>query len=186
MAAFFLWMAASLPGQMGVAAPVTKTVGVVDFYASTPLGAYGIAPERFAADDLSTLLAHASAGRFTVVPRDAMERVEASLGWQGVDVLHFDRLRALAQAVGANALVVGRISLLTNLEGGRLPPEASADANLLVQIFEAAQGRFVAETRASASAVAGIQRDLLTKQVLHDALARAVSPLVGVLTTEPQ
>lgn len=174
-------VALSLFGQAGAAAPAAGMVGVVDFYAPTPLGAFGFAPEQFAADDLSALLTRAGTGRLTVVSRESMERAEASLGWQGVDVLHFDRLRALARAVGANALIVGWIPLLANLEGGRVPPEASVDTNLWLQIFDAAQGRFVAETRQSASVVAGIQRDLRTKQVLHDALVRAIPPLVDAL-----
>ncbi len=176
-------VAVSLFGHAGAAAPAAGIVGVVDFYAPTPLGAFGFAPERFAADDLSTLLTQAGSGRLTVISRDSMEGAEASLGWQGVDVLHFDRLRALARAVGADALIVGRIPMLTNLEGGRIPPEASVDTTLWLQIFDAAQGRFVAETRQSASVVAAITRDLRTKQVLHDALVRAVPPLVDALST---
>ncbi len=178
-----LTMAVSLCGHAVAAAPATGMVGVVDFYAPTPLGPFGFAPERFSADDLSTLLTQAEAGRFTVVSRDSMERAEASLGWQSMDVLHFARLRALARAVGANALIVGQIPLLDNLDGGRTPPGATVETNLRLQIFDAAQGRIVAETRPSASVVAALDRDLRTKQVLHEALVRAVPPLVDALTT---
>jgi hypothetical protein len=174
-------VAVSLFGHTGAAAPAAGMVGVVDFYAPTPLGPFGFAPGRFAADDLSTLLTQAGAGRFTVVSRDSMERAEASLGWQGVDVLHFDRLHALARAVGANALIVGQILLLDNLDGGRTPPGATVETNLRLQIFDAAQGRIVAETRPSASVVAPLERDLRTKEVLHDALVRAVPQLVDAL-----
>ena len=176
-------MAVSLCGHAVAAAPAAGMVGVVDFYAPTPLGAFGFAPEQFAADDLTKLLTAAEAGRFTVVSRDSMERAEASLGWQGVDVLHFDRLRALARAVGANTLIVGQILLLDNLDGGRTPPGASVDTNLRLQIFDAAQGRIVAETPQSASVVSPLERDLRTKQVLLDALVRALPSLVGALTT---
>jgi hypothetical protein len=110
-----------------------------------------------------------------------MERAEASLGWQTLDALRFDRLRALAQGVGADTLVVGQISLLVNLEGGRIPANASADTNLTLQVFDAAQGRFAAEIRQSASVVAGLQRDLLTELVLHDALVRAAPSLAAAL-----
>jgi hypothetical protein len=177
-------------GQPTGAAPAVSAVGIVDFYAPTPLGAYSFVPERFAADALSNLLAQAGAGRFTVTPRESMERAEASLGWQSVDVLHFDRLRALAQAVGATALVVGWIPLLAvrvGGGGGGVPPNGGgpmADTNLVLQIFDAAQGRLVAETRHSAYAIVGTTRDLLAKQVLHDALVPAVPPLVGSLTAE--
>lgn len=176
-------MAVSLCGHAVAAAPAAGMVGVVDFYAQTPLGAFGFAPEQFAADDLTKLLTAAEAGRFTVVSRDSMERAEASLGWQGVDVLHFDRLRALARAVGANTLIVGQILLLDNLDGGRTPPGASVDTNLRLQIFDAAQGRIVAEIPQSASVVSPLERDLRTKQVLLDALVRALPSLVGALTT---
>jgi hypothetical protein len=179
----FVMMAVSLFGHTGAAAPAAGMVGVVDFYAPTPLGPFGFAPEQFAADELSKLVIQARAGRLTVVSRQSMERAEASLGWQGVDVLHFDRLGALARAVGANALIVGQILLLDNLDGGRTPPGASVDTNLRLQIFDAAQGRMVAETRQSASLVAPLDRDLRTKQVLHDALVRAVPLLVDALNT---
>ncbi len=179
----FVTVAVSLCGHAVAAAPAAGMVGVVDFYAPTPLGAFGFAPEQFAAADLSALLSRAGADRLTIVSRESMERAEASLGWQGADVLRFDRLEALARAVGANALIVGRIPRLDNLEGGRTPPEASVYTTLWLQIFDAARGRFVAETRQSAFVVAGIQRDLRTKQVLHDALVRAVPPLVDALNT---
>jgi len=171
----------SLSGQVGAAAPAARTVGVVEFYAPPQLGPYSFAPERFAANDLSMLLARAASGQFTVVPRESMERAEASLGWQTLDALRFERLRALAQGVGADTLVVGQISLLVNLEGGRIPANASADTNLTLQVFDPAQGRFAAEVRQSASVVAGLQRDLLTELVLHNALVRAAPSLAAAL-----
>ncbi len=186
----FLITAASRSGPVDATAATAKTVGVVDFYSPTPLGAFGFVPERFAADELSTLLAQSGVGQLTVVPRDSMAKAEASVGWGNADVLHFDRLRVLAQAAGANTLVVGWIPLLvvrTGGGGGGLPPNGSgppmADTNLVLQVFDAAQGRLVGETRQSASVLVATTRDLLAKQVLHDALVRGVSPLVGALST---
>jgi len=187
----FLMTAVSLSGQAGAGARAARAVGVVDFYAPTPLGAFGFVPERFVADDLSTLLAQVGAGRFTVVPRESMEKAEASLGWQSVDVLHFDRLRSLAQAVGADTLVVGWIPLLAvriGGGGGGIPPHGgggpTADANLVLQIFDAARGRLTGQTRQSSYALVGVTRDLLAKEVLHDALVRALPPLAGAVATD--
>ena len=185
----FLITAASQSGPVNAAAATGRTVGVVDFYSPTPLGAFGFVPERFGADELSTLLAQSGGGQLTVVPRDSMGNAEASVGWQNTDVLHFDRLRVLAQAAGANTLVVGWISMLVVRAGGGgggFPPNGSgppmADTNLVLQVFDAAQGRLVGETRQSGSVVLATTRVLLAKQVLHDALARGVSPLVGALS----
>ena len=186
----FLITAASRSGSVDAAAATARTVGVVDFYSPTPLGAFGFAPERFAADELSTLLSQPGVGQLTIVPRDSMGKAEASVGWQNADVLHFDRLRVLAQAAGANALVVGWIPLLAVRAGGGgggFPPNGGgppmATTNLVLQVFDAAQGRLVGETRQSASVLIATTRDLLAKEVLHDALMRGVSPLVGTLST---
>jgi hypothetical protein len=97
MALLSLGTALSLFGQVHAGVSAARTVGVVDFYAPSQLGAYGIMPERFAANDLSMLLTQAAVGQFTVVSRASIERAEASLGWQTVDALRFDRLRALAK-----------------------------------------------------------------------------------------
>jgi hypothetical protein len=185
----FLMTAASRSGPVDAAVAMVRTVGVVDFYAPTPLGAFGFVPERYAADELSTLLAQSGVGQLMVVPRDSMEKTEASVGWHNTDVLHFDRLRALAQAAGANTLVVGWIPLLAvrvGGGGGGVPPNGSgppmADTNLVLQVFDAAQGRLVGETRQSASVLVATTRDLLAKQVLHDALLRGVAPLARSLS----
>ena len=86
-----------LPGTAG-AAPSSRSVGVVDFYAPTPLGTFsGLVPERFAADEFSKMLSGAAAGRFTVIPRSAMGQAEAAVGWRDGDVLHFDRLEHLEE-----------------------------------------------------------------------------------------
>src|SRR5437016_1698068 len=107
----------TLPGNAG-AEPAYRSVGVVDFNVTTPLGAFsGLVPERFAADDFSKMLSGVAAGRFAVIPRSAMGRAEAALNWRDADVLNFDRLRALAQAAGADWLLVGWISHLVITTG---------------------------------------------------------------------
>lgn len=166
------------------------TVGVVDFYAPTPLGAFvGIVPERFAAEDLSRLLTRAASARFAVVPPSTMQQAEEAMRWQSADVLHFDRLRALARAVGADRLVVGWISLFSVDAGGgghRIliaaddggPPTATA--NIVVQVFDQATARLVAETRQSAS-VLGATRSQSAGLVLHAALERGLPEVLRLL-----
>jgi len=185
-----LVIAADRSGPVGAAAAAVRTVGVVDFYSPSPLGAFGFVPERFAADELSKMLAQSQGGQLSVVPRESIGNAEASVGWQNVDALHFERLRALAQAAGANTLIVGWIPLLAvrvGSGGGGVPPHGGgppmADTSLVLQVFDATQGRLVAETRQSGSALVATTRDLLAKQALHDALVYAVSPLVAALAT---
>jgi len=178
----------TLPGNAG-AAPASRSVGVVDFYAPTPLGAFsGLVPERFAADDFSKMLSGAAAGRFAVIPRAAVGRAETALHWRDADVLRFDRLRALADAAGADWLLVGWISHLVISEGGSgttMPPDDGgppmADASLVVQVFDAAQGRVVAETQRSTYDLGG-GRTILVERVLHHALESALLPIVSALT----
>jgi hypothetical protein len=176
-----LMICVGLSGQMSRAALVTRTVGVVDFFAPTPLGAYGVVPERFAADDLSMLLTQAAAGRFVVVPRTAMTRAETALRWENFDDLNFARLRALAGAVGADSLVVGWIQLLAVGGGGRDGGPQAANAVLLIQIFDVAQNIVVGQTGQAESAMGATTRDLLVQQALHDAMVRAAPFTVGLL-----
>ncbi len=104
----------------------------------------------------------------------------------------FDTLRGTLTASGADTLVVGWIPLLAvriGGGGGGIPPHGGgpmADANLVLQTFDAARGRLVGQTRQSSYALVGGTRDLLAKQVLHDALVRAVPPLVGAVAPESQ
>jgi hypothetical protein len=169
------------------------TVGVVDFYALTPLGAFvGLVPERFSAEDLSRLLARAAAERFAVVPSGTMQRAEDAMHWQSADVLHFDRLRALARAVGADRLVVGWIPLFSvdATGGGAGFPRATegegpptATVNIVVQVFDQAAGRLVAETKQSAS-VLGATRSQAAGLVLHVALERALPDVLRLLVAQ--
>ena len=171
------------------AAQVIK-VGVVDFYAPTPLGAFsGVFPERLAADELSALLARTPAGRVEVIPRPTMQQAEGAMRWQEPDVLHFDRLRALARAVAADRLVVGWIPLLQVESGGGgsvpVPDDgsvATALVNVVVQVFDEAQARVVGQTRQSADITIGVSRPQLATQVLHIALERALPDVLRMLT----
>ena len=179
------------PGGAGAAnVPV---VAVADFYASTPVGSYeGMVPERFAADDLTAQLTAASAGQFALVPRVQVEQAETALHWRTEDVLRFGRLTALARAVGADELVVGWITMLSVETGGHqtFPPDGggngspTGDATVVVQVFSAAQGRVVAETRQWASTT-GAVRALLAKGVLHEALRPTVPVLLRTLVERP-
>jgi hypothetical protein len=175
-----------------VAAQVVK-VGVVDFYAPTPLGAFsGVFPERLAADDLSALLGRVPAGALEVIPRATMQQAEGAMRWREPDVLRFDRLRALARAVAADRLVVGWIPLLQveSGGGGSVPisndgdGEGTALVNIVVQVFDEAQARLVGETRQSAELTIGITRPQLTTQVLQVALERAQPDVLRMLAVQ--
>ncbi len=189
----FLWalLGVLLLGAPSIAAPArVPVVGVVDFYAPTPLGVFdGFTPERFAADDVAALLARRAGDRVTVIPRSQVVRAEEALRWRGDDVLHFDRLVALGRSLGADRLVVGWITLLSvEAGGGHTVPLPDGDGNgvptaearVVVQVFDVAQGRLVAETRQWASAV-GFVRYRLAEEVLRKALAPAVPALWGPL-----
>lgn len=166
----------------GAGAQAARTAAVADFYALAPYGGLGITPERLAADALSDLLARSSGGRLTVVPRPAVQEAEASLGWRTPDVLRFDRLRALARAAGADTVVAGWITTLVVNDFGALPePDAYANVNLVLQIYDARAGRIVGQTQASSYVTAGVQRDLLTAQALREADANGLPPLLQVL-----
>jgi hypothetical protein len=182
------------PLPQASAAPQVIKIGVVDFYAPTPLAAFsGVFPERFAADELSNLLVRSPSDRFKVIPRATMQQAEGAMRWQEADVLHFDRLRALANSVTADLLVVGWIPLL-QVEtggGGGSPPLASdggglpsALVNLVVQVFDGAQARVVGETHQSAEFILGNNSSLLTTHVLQIALQRALPDVLRMLTAQ--
>jgi hypothetical protein len=190
MVAVTVLLVAPVAGPRAAAAPAPLAVGVVDFYSPTPLGPYNFSPERYAADDLSAILSRGPAP-FIVIPRPTMVQAEAAMHWQEVDVLHYDRLRALANAVGAGRLVVGWIPLLViHRGGGGFFPSAgdgepsSADVNLVLQVFDAAQGRLIAERRYRASIVGPPTRDLVAQQVIDEAL-RSAAPTFAALVAGP-
>ncbi|HYM67970.1 MAG TPA: hypothetical protein VEZ44_00095 [bacterium] len=184
---------AVLVGALGLCTVVAAaavppvSVGVVDFYAPTPLPVIGaVIPERTAAAELAALLARVAAG-VAVVPRATVGRAEAAMGWRTQDALSFARLADLARAVGAGRLVVGWIPTLSLGGAGneRLVPNGNgmplAQASVVVQVFDAGQGRIVAETSRSASAI-GIVPAILVRDVLRNALAPTVPWLVTQLT----
>ena len=125
-----------------------------------------------------------------VAEREAMEQAEAQLGWQGDDVLRFARLQALARAANADQLVVGWITLLAVSVGGgnTKPPDGgngppTALSNLVLQVFDAGQGRIVSETHESGFAM-GAGPHLLQEWALHRALVPAIPSLVATLTSD--
>ncbi len=173
--------------RAGAAAAAGSSVGVVDFYAPSPLPLIGsVIPERTAADELSAFLARAGNG-VTVVPRATVVQAERTMGWREQDALKFDRLSALARAAGADRLVVGWIRTL-NLGGAGNEPRVPsgngmrlAQAAVVVQVFDAGQGRLVAERSAAGTAI-GVVPEVLVRDVLRNAIAPAVPWLVTQLT----
>lgn len=179
---------AVLAPQVAPAATEPVTLGVVDFYAITPVESVsGLIPERTAADDLHAILARTSDGRYTMIPRDVMQRAEAELHWNEADVVHFARLKALADRVHADRLAVGWIQALS-VEGQSTeePPFLRSNtltgfASLVLQLFDASQGRLVAEVRGTGYSVAGVVR----ARVLEEALDNALEPLARPLLSAP-
>lgn len=183
------------PGAAGAAGGPLK-VAVVDFYAPTPLTTFsGVFPERFLADDLTALLAREAGDRLVVIPRDAVQRSERETQWSGADVLHFDRLRALAGALGADRLVVGWIPLLSVDEGsgggagrasdgGGGPGITRIDISLVIQVFDAGQGRIVNEARYDRQDAGG-PRSELALRTMDNALRPAIPALLDRLTVRP-
>jgi len=174
-------------GGHAAAAPASvPVVGVVDFYAATPLGSFeGTSLERFAADDLSDQLVRAGAGRVVVASRRSVRQAEVSLGWRSDDPLRFDRLQALARAIGADHLVVGWITLLTVESGGSDdggPPVA--EASVVIQVFDAASGRIVGSDTQRASTLFGT-RTAMAERVIHLALSPTVAELLATLARSP-
>jgi hypothetical protein len=174
-----------LPQQATRAAIEPSALGVVDFYAIVPVEAVsGVVPQRTAADELSGLLTRAGDSRYTVIPRRTMAEGEAALNWQESDVLHFNRLQALARRVNADRLVLGWIETLTVGGGstGREIPRVSEGhpmdgfASLVVQLYDASHGRIIAEVRGTGYAQ-GVVRLRVTEQVLD----KALQPLAAAL-----
>ncbi|GEM_PF-1176071 len=168
--------------HVGTAATTERVVGVVDFYAPTPLAVIdGVIPERTAADDLSAMLARRGHG-MTVVPRATVLKAEGTMGWREEDALSFDRLVQLGGILGADRLIVGWITTwsvggeTTTPDGDGMP---FAQASVLVQIFDPGERRLLAERTYSGSSV-GMMPGSLTQIVLHNVLA----PVVPWLLTQ--
>lgn len=166
------------------AAPVA-TIGVIDFYVPAPAASFeGISVERLAADDLTDQLTQAGAGRVAVVSRRRVQQAETSLGWRTGDTLRFDRLRSLAQAIGADELVLGRVARLNVGGGGDDGGPPGADASLVLQIFDAAPGRIVRSVFETASTLSGTPASFAERAV-HLALLQAVPELLDGLARVP-
>jgi len=183
-------IAAILHGRAAAAAPV-RTVGVVEFYALSPLTPFeGAVPEEYAADDASRILPRIAGDQFVVIPRGTMRESEAALGWRPWDVLTYARLGQLARRVGADDLVVGWIRLLhLDTEGpgigrprfGRL---LSGSASVLLQIFDARGGRIAAEAPGDGYTI-GQVRAFVAEEVLHQATAQALPRVFAKLAPLP-
>jgi hypothetical protein len=184
------WLAFALaPIPRALVSAAAPTVGVVEFYAPTPLPILpGVALESFAADDLSRSLARSAPGSWTVIPAATMRRAEGDMHWRTADALHFDRLQALAKAVGADRLVVGWIPLFSvNGTGGRSIPfpvdggdQPTADVGIVVQVFDPSAGRLVGETRKDGFAL-GVTSWQVSTAALHVALERSIPDLLRLL-----
>ncbi len=189
-------MAILLPARppAGAADP---TVAVALFYAPTPLTTYsGLIPEEYASADMSSKLAAATAGRLVVVPRAQVKMQESGLRWRESDALRFARLSDLARAAGADRLVVGWIQVLAldhlgggggkalDIGGGDGGGVLDGLAVVVVQIFDASQGRLVYQAQVAGHA-AGTITMRVVQDTLDDAVRRAVVQLAGPLTAAP-
>lgn len=180
----------SLLPAPGIAAQSSPAVAVVDFYAPTPVPTYtGVIPERFAADDLSGMLARAGGDRFMMISRATTQRAEADLRWHKDDVLHYARLSALSRNLHADRLVVGWIS---RFAVGREPSgvvdhhgggaSIRGFAVVVLQVFDAAQGRIVAETQAEGNGQ-GLVLSGVAQRTLHAAFEPTITSLISTLTS---
>lgn len=188
-----LGLALAIGHGLPAGAAPARAVGVVDFYALSPqMPVSGLIPERFVADEIAKMLPQALHGEAAVIPREAIRRAEAAVGWRAWDVLSYERLADLAREAGADQLVVGWIRRLELDSGGpgvKSPTEGgdhmlSGSATVLVQIFAAAEGRIVAEAQGDGSML-GQTRLLITRQVLHDAAGEALTKLVAKMPPAP-
>lgn len=180
-------LALSLPVSPSLAASHGGRVAIVDFYdVSTARLAFDF-PERFAADDLAASLTAttATASRtsirgegLTVISRVEVRAAESAMSWREDDVLRFGRLKALAGALNADWLVIGRIAALNVQWAGDGPNENVA--SVVVQVFDAAEGRIIAETQQSASTINIGGGD--PGELLHRALLAANPWVVQTLT----
>lgn len=177
-----------LSSRAAVAQPAVRAgVAVVDFYSPSPLPPVsGIIPEERAADDLTDLLAGSAGQQVTVVSRVAVREAEVGIGWQGADVLRFDRLKRLAELLKADRLMVGwiqRFVLDRSGTGGQGGGHFfSGLITVVVQVFDATQGRLVSHTQQSAygpSATGPVVTERLLRSVLEHALPSILPSLIG-------
>ena len=122
----------------------------------------------------------------TVLSRVAVREAEAAIGWQGADVLRFDRLNRLAELLKADRLMVGWIQgfvLDRSGTGGQGGGHFfSGLITVVVQVFDAKQGRLVSQTQQSAyepSATGPVGTERLLRSVLEHALPSILPSLIG-------
>jgi hypothetical protein len=181
-----LALAAGLTLEAAVASSV-PSVGVCDFYALTPVPPVsGVIPEEFAADDFSAALAARANERYHVIARPSVRAAERDIRWRGSDVLSYGRLTELARRLHSDRLVVGWIRELVNasdvvVDGGNGPIQGSADVT--VQVFDATQGRVIAETQGRGDAL-GAVRGAVTEEVLSRAV-EATIPAISPALAQP-
>jgi len=182
------------PFLQGATGQTPPKVGVTDFYAPTPLGDFfGFIPERFAAADLTDSLSRTTGGKIIVIPHATMDAAQRGIQWQGVDVLHYDRLGALAQAVGADWLVTGWIRELVISSAARPNSDIVTIngqgqkvgyATVVVQTFSASEGRIVRQETKYDSTTSGELRQDVAARVLHDTLRPTVPWIVNAVTEQ--
>jgi hypothetical protein len=181
----------------GPARAADHTVAVAVFYAPTPVTTYtGVVPEEYVAAELSNVLAAASGGALTVLPRDRVRAEEDALRWRTDDALRFARLQQLAAALGVDRVVVGWIRQLTvegNGSGGGRDFELGGGSGGLItgtavvvyQLFDAAQGRIVYQAQSEGHAVGGPNLASAARATLDDVDRRGAAQLIGPLTAAP-
>ncbi len=118
----------------------------------------------------------------TVLSRLAVREAESAIGWQGADVLRFDRLKRLAGLLNADRLAVGwiqRFVLDRSGTGGQGGGHFfSGLVTVEVQVFDAAQGRLVSRVQQSAYEPSGTG-PVVTERLLRSVLEGALPSLVG-------
>ena len=148
-------------------------VAVADFYAPGALPVFLVTdPEQYAADVSAGLLMRAGGDALTVLPRGEVRTAERSLGWRSRDALNFSRLGALAQALGADQVLVGWISRATIYRQDFAL--FAGDAVINTQLFDVRQGRIVWQRENFGSGLAGLP-DFALQLALERAAARGVA-----------
>lgn len=161
----------------GPAVPARATdrpiIAVADFYTPGALPVFLMTdPEQYAADVTAGLLVRAGGDALTVLPRGEVRAAERTLGWHSRDALNFGRLGALAQALGADQILVGWISRATVYRQDFAL--FASDAVITTQLFDTRQGRIVWQRENFGSGLAGLP-DFALQLALERAAARGVA-----------
>jgi hypothetical protein len=146
----------------------------------------GIIPEQRAADDLTDLLAVSAGQQVAILSRVAVREAESAIGWQGADVLRFDRLKRLAGMLKVDRLIVGwiqRFVLDRSGTGGQGGGHFfSGLVTVVVQVFDAKLGRLVSRVQQSAYEPSATGPEV-TERLLRSVLERALSSLLPSLVS---